>query len=72
MKGKTQKAEITRQRILDAAVDFFYEYGYEKASLQNIADQVGLTKPPFTITSGAKKKFSTRSSRNIPTNWSSP
>jgi AcrR family transcriptional regulator len=44
VKGKTQKAEITRQRILDAAVDFFYEYGYEKASLQNIADQVGLTK----------------------------
>ena len=44
MKGKTQDARNTRQKIIDAAVDFFYEYGYQKASLRNIADQVGLTK----------------------------
>ncbi|HUK76594.1 MAG TPA: helix-turn-helix domain-containing protein [Thermoleophilia bacterium] len=34
----------TRQRILDAALDLFIEQGYEKTSLREVAERVGVTK----------------------------
>src|SRR4051812_25500036 len=34
----------TRQRILDAALDLFVERGFDKASLREVADRVGVTK----------------------------
>jgi AcrR family transcriptional regulator len=34
----------TRQRILDVALDLFVEQGYEKTSLREIAERVGVTK----------------------------
>lgn len=37
-------SESPRQRILDAALDLFAESGYEGASLQQVADRVGLHK----------------------------
>jgi AcrR family transcriptional regulator len=40
---KTQKAEETRKRILDAALKLFMEEGYEKATMRRIAQDAGLT-----------------------------
>src|SRR5215217_6492911 len=34
----------TRQQILDTATDLFIEHGYDKASLREIAEKVGVTK----------------------------
>ena len=34
----------TRQRILDTALDLFIEQGYDKTSLREIAERVGVTK----------------------------
>lgn len=38
-----QDKALTRQEIIDAAVDMFYEFGYQKASLRDIAERVGVT-----------------------------
>lgn len=38
-----QNKAVTRQEIIDAAVDMFYEFGYQKASLRYIANRVGIT-----------------------------
>ena len=35
----------TRERILDTALDMFIERGYDKTSLREIAERVGVTKP---------------------------
>ena len=32
-----------RQEIINAAIDLFYEYGYQKASLRDLSRKVGLT-----------------------------
>src|ERR1700728_2627182 len=34
----------TRERILDVALDLFIEKGYDKTSLREIAEQLGVTK----------------------------
>ncbi len=41
--SRQEKSDITRQQIINAAVDLFYEYGYEKASLHEIASKVGIS-----------------------------
>jgi len=42
--GKTKrKNEIRRQEIITAAIDVFYEYGYHKASMRDIARKIGVT-----------------------------
>jgi AcrR family transcriptional regulator len=38
------KPGSTRERILDIALELFTEHGYDKTSLQNIADRLGTTK----------------------------
>ena len=39
-----EEAELTRQRILDAAVEVFYEYGVARPSLSEIAALIGMTR----------------------------
>lgn len=39
-----EEAEKTRQQILNAALDVFYEKGYSRSTLVDIAQQIGLTK----------------------------
>lgn len=42
--GKTKtKNEIRRQEIITAAIDVFYEYGYHKASMRDIARKISVT-----------------------------
>ena len=40
---KSEKSETIRQKIINAAIDLFYEHGFEKASLRDIAGRVGIT-----------------------------
>jgi AcrR family transcriptional regulator len=44
MGATTEKPGSTRERILDIALELFTEQGYDKTSLQNIADRLGTTK----------------------------
>ncbi len=45
MARKTKaEAELTRQRILKAALDLFVEKGYERTTFQDVADRIQLTK----------------------------
>lgn len=39
-----EEAEKTRQQILDAALDVFYDQGFSGSTLVDIAQQIGLTK----------------------------
>lgn len=39
----SRKLDTTRQQIINAAIDLFYENGFEKASLRDIASKVGIT-----------------------------
>jgi TetR/AcrR family transcriptional regulator, cholesterol catabolism regulator len=41
--SKPQKSDAVRQQILNSAIDLFYEQGFEKASLRDIARKVGVT-----------------------------
>src|SRR5579871_4362760 len=42
--GKRRPRGVTRERILDVALDLFNEQGYDKTSLREIAEQLGVTK----------------------------
>ncbi|CAN7683395.1 TetR/AcrR family transcriptional regulator [Rhizobium sp. LjRoot30] len=42
--GRPPTMENARERILDVAAELFARDGYEKASLGNLADSVGITK----------------------------
>ena len=42
--GKTKtRREVRRQEIINAAIDIFFEHGYHKASMRDIARKVGVT-----------------------------
>ena len=41
----TSKKGETRQRIIEAAYRLIAKYGYDKASVSKICDEVGITKP---------------------------
>jgi AcrR family transcriptional regulator len=41
--AKLEKATTIREEIITAAIDMFYEHGYQKASLRDIARKVGVT-----------------------------
>jgi AcrR family transcriptional regulator len=42
---KREVAAFKRERIVDAAVDLFYERGYEHTTLDAVAEVLGVTKP---------------------------
>jgi AcrR family transcriptional regulator len=42
--GREPEANSTRERILDVALDLFIEKGFDKTSLREIAEQLGVTK----------------------------
>jgi AcrR family transcriptional regulator len=42
---KGEVAAFKRERIVDAAVDLFYDRGYEQTTLDAIAQRLGVTKP---------------------------
>jgi len=42
---RERRPRDTRERILDVATDLFIEIGYDKTSLREIAERVGVTKP---------------------------
>lgn len=42
---REEVAALKRERILTAAVDLFYENGYEKTTLDAVAERLGVTKP---------------------------
>lgn len=44
MRRKKEDVEITKEQILNAALDNFYENGYERTSLEMIACSVGVTR----------------------------
>jgi AcrR family transcriptional regulator len=44
MPMKPTRGEATRKRILDVALELFTRRGYEKTSLRDIAEQLGVTK----------------------------
>ena len=44
LSSKVQTVNDTRDRILEAALDLFIERGYDKTSLREIAERVGVTK----------------------------
>jgi AcrR family transcriptional regulator len=41
--AKLEKVVTVREQIITAAIDMFYEHGYQKASLRDIARKVGVT-----------------------------
>jgi AcrR family transcriptional regulator len=42
---KDEVAALKRERIVKAAVELFYERGYENTTLEAVADSLGVTKP---------------------------
>lgn len=42
---KGEVAAFKRERIIEAAVDLFYERGYEQTTLDAVAERLGVTKP---------------------------
>jgi len=42
---KDEVAALKRERIVSAAVDLFYEFGYEHTTLEAVAERLGVTKP---------------------------
>ena len=40
---KKTRNEVRRQEIINAAIDVFFEYGYHKASMRDIAQRIGVT-----------------------------
>lgn len=42
---REEVAALKRARIVEAAVQLFYENGYEKTTLEAVADRLGVTKP---------------------------
>ena len=49
------KGNDTRQRIIDAAYRLIAKYGYDKASVSKICEEVGVTKPSVYYYFGSKE-----------------
>lgn len=47
-------ADLKRHRILEAATDLFYERGFTNTTLDQVADQLGVTKPFIYSNFGSK------------------
>jgi AcrR family transcriptional regulator len=53
-KLREEVAALKRQRTLDAATDLFYEKGYTNTTLDDVANQLGVTKPFIYTNFGSK------------------
>ena len=51
---KKEKARLTREKILESASRFFYQYGYSNTNFEQIAEDCGITKPLITYHFGKK------------------
>lgn len=54
LKIRDEVAALKRERTLDAAVDLFYDKGYENTTLDEVADRLGMTKPFVYANFGSK------------------
>ncbi|MCX8131987.1 MAG: TetR/AcrR family transcriptional regulator [Clostridia bacterium] len=43
----SKEAEVRKKEILDAALELFYEIGYDKTSINDVINRVGVTKGSF-------------------------
>jgi AcrR family transcriptional regulator len=54
LKIRDEVIALKRERTIGAAVDLFYEHGYENTTLDAVAEQLGVTKPFIYANFGAK------------------
>ena len=57
MKIRDEVAALKRERTLSAAVDLFYEKGYENTTLDEVAEALGVTKPFVYTNFGSKAEL---------------
>ena len=53
--GRTRRGEVTRERLLAAAVELFGSQGFEATSMKELAAAAGVRLLPFTTTSNQRK-----------------
>ena len=54
---KDEIAALKRERIIGAAVELFYERGYENTTLEAVAERLGVTKPFIYSHFGSKAEL---------------
>ena len=54
LKIRDEVSALKRERTIGAAVDLFYEHGYENTTLDAVAEQLGVTKPFIYANFGSK------------------
>ncbi|MBP5858536.1 TetR family transcriptional regulator [Marivibrio halodurans] len=54
---KGEIAALKRERVISAAVDLFYERGYDNTTLDAVAEQLGVTKPFIYSHFGSKAEL---------------
>lgn len=54
---RDEVAALKRSRIVDAAVELFYAHGYEKTTLEAVAERLGVTKPFIYSQFGSKAEL---------------
>lgn len=54
---RDQVAALKRERTIEAAVDLFYERGYENTTLDAVAERLGVTKPFIYAHFGSKAEL---------------
>lgn len=56
-KIRDEVAALKRERTIGAAVDLFYEEGYDNATLDEVAERLGVTKPFIYANFGSKSEL---------------
>ena len=54
LKIRDEVSALKRERTIGAAVDLFYEHGYENTTLEAVAERLGVTKPFIYANIGSK------------------
>src|SRR5271166_6514253 len=57
LKIRDEVAALKRERTLGAAVDLFYEKGYDNTTLDEVAERLGVTKPFIYANFGSKTEL---------------
>jgi AcrR family transcriptional regulator len=57
LKIRDEVAALKRERTLSAAVDLFYDKGYENTTLDEVAERLGVTKPFIYTNFGSKTEL---------------